>query len=200
MKTYHLRPQIFSTFSFVPLGYFSNLCLISSLFKTRKHYQWDSESTSPSECLETSNRSTLFGLQILFLLFHMLGYMELVIRQSVCHPTTSLEALWWEKKYNTAHWLEMEMDVWMKCFVGKGLAFQLVCKMLSQCHVPIIHNAWFIFSMHLHTKLMLSFWWILLSKKVYWLLQRHNLHLNSIRCALPWWLAMHFKDSFFYPV
>lgn len=157
MKTYHLRPQIFSTFSFVPLGYFSNVCLISSLFKTRKHYQWDSESTSPTECLETSNRSTLFGLQILFLLFHMLGYMELVIRQSVCHPTTSLEALWWEKKYNTAHWLEMEMDVWMKCFVGKGLAFQLVCKMLSQCHVPIIHNAWFIFSMHLHTKLMLSF-------------------------------------------
>lgn len=61
------------------------------------------------------------------------------------------------KKYNTAHRLEMEMDVWMKRFVGKGLAFQLVCKMLSQCHVPIIHNAWFIFSIHLHTKLMLSF-------------------------------------------
>lgn len=58
--------------------------------------------------------------------------------------------------HNTTHWLEMEMDVWMKCFVGKGLAFQLVCKMLRQCHVPIIHNAWFIFSIHLHTKLMLS--------------------------------------------
>lgn len=32
---------------------------------------------------------------------------------------------------STTHWLEMEMDVWKKCFVGKGLAFQLVCKILE---------------------------------------------------------------------
>lgn len=132
MTTYHLKLQIFSTFfSFVLFGHFSNVCLVSSLFKMRKHYQWDSENTSPTEHSETSNRSTLFGLRTLFLLFHMLVYGA--GDETGC---LSPRELVWRLLQggggdSTTHWLEMEMDVWEKRFVGKGRAFQLVCEILE---------------------------------------------------------------------
>lgn len=48
-------------------------------------------------------------------------------------PRASLEALvrGGGRGDSTTHWLEMEMDVWEKRFVGKGRAFQLVCEILE---------------------------------------------------------------------
>jgi hypothetical protein len=115
--------DIFHIFFFVLFGHFSNLCLVSPLFKTRKHYQWDRENTSPTEHSETSNRSTLFGLRILFLLFHMLVYGAGDEAECLSPRKLVWRLFQWEGAHSTEHWLKIEMDVWRKCFVGKGLAF-----------------------------------------------------------------------------
>lgn len=157
VTTYHLKRQIFSTFfPFVLFGHFSNVCLVSSLFKMRKHYRWGSENTSPTEHSETSNRSTLFGLRTLFLLFHMLVYGAGDETECLSPRELVWRLLRGEEGGETARHIGWKWK-WMcgrNVLQVRDVRSNLSVKFLRQSHAPITHNAWFIFSVHLHTKLI----------------------------------------------
>ena len=66
MKTYHLRQQIFSTFSFVPLGYFSNLCLVSSFLGPENIISGTARAPAQQNTLKQATEAHCLGCRSFF--------------------------------------------------------------------------------------------------------------------------------------